>query len=143
MTDYWMRWNKPAMSSRRYHQIIRDAFARQAVVNGSALREKGRVFSLQVDCAREFCIIIKPDLCPSWPDDKRRCDGILIAYRNGWDDLVVVFIELKGGHIEKALRQIESSCEVMCKKSSMAPNKHERWHDLKIDGDIDCPVTER
>jgi len=43
----------------------------------------------------------------------------------------MVFVELKGRQIEDALRQMETSYEMMCKHKSMHPNKHDQWREAK------------
>jgi len=46
----------------------------------------------------------------------------------------MVFVELKGRQIEDALRQMETSYEMMCKHKSMPPNKHDQWREVKAKG---------
>lgn len=103
---------------------LESVFPSSCFLTGTKIGEKGRVFSIRKQ-KQEQIIGLGLESIPSWPAGRRRCDGAFICRTPERKDFMVVLIELKGGHREKALEQIKESRSVMCRGSSEFPALHD------------------
>ncbi len=103
--------------------VMAKLFPESSLLNGSSIGQKGTRFSIQLNSGEE-AVGINLDLLDDWPVDCKRCDAVFVCTRKDADDFVVVLVELKGGHTEKAMEQIRTSQEILCRKSEYFPGVH-------------------
>ena len=74
-----------------------------------------RVFSIRLHDLDD-AVGLKLDAFENWPPDTKRCDGLFLCWPYNAGQLVVVLVELKGGHAEHAIEQIKTTSNLLCKK---------------------------
>jgi hypothetical protein len=99
-------------------------WSKKCFSSDTRIKEKGRAISLKLDQKRHDCVVLLPEKCHEWPENQKRCDGVFICGDRQKKTLLIVFAELKGGHLEKAVDQIGESCGVLCRSSSSKLNIH-------------------
>ncbi len=104
--------------------IIRKTWSKKCLSSDPRIKEKGRTFSLKLNQEKHDCVVFLPEKCHEWPENQKRCDGVFICGDRQKKTLLIVFAELKGGHLEKAVNQIGESCDVLCRNSSSKLNIH-------------------
>ena len=92
------------------------------------LTEQSRVFSIKVQSPGQ-AVLLRPEYCPEWPRQEKKCDGVLLCYNGSEARMTLVLVELKGGNVEKALHQLEATCRHLCAQGKTTLNKHKEWKD--------------
>lgn len=108
---------------RALKTALESVFPSICLLPGTRIGEKGRIFSIRKQ-KQEQIIGLGLESIASWPAGRKRCDGAFICVTPERKDFMVVFVELKGGHREKALEQIRETRGVMCRGSSEFPSLH-------------------
>lgn len=111
------------MSNTSLHELLEVHWEDGCIDSGHRLAESGRVFSLRPADGEE-AVFIRPEACPEWPQGTKKCDAVVISRSRDEKTFSVVLVELKGGHVENALNQIEITCRAMCLNSNARTNKH-------------------
>lgn len=88
--------------------------------------EKSKTFSIKLQPPGQ-AVLLRPEQCPEWPQEGRKCDGILVCHNGKEQRMTLVLVELKGGHMEKALQQLETACGYLCARGRSSLNKHNEW----------------
>ncbi len=111
------------MSNNNLRSLIKDYWEDGCIDPGHRLAQSGRVFSLR-PAEGEEAVIIRPEACSEWPKDVKKCDGVVLSRPRDEKTFSVVLVELKGGHVENALSQLETTCRTLCVESNARTNKH-------------------
>lgn len=94
---------------------MKTIFPAESVLPGLKLDHKGRVFSIRLQ-GRDDAMGLDLDAFTDWPKERKRCDGLFLCLPEGSSRFIVVLVELKGGHVEKALTQLRETVSVLCKR---------------------------
>lgn len=105
---------------------MEDHWEQGCVSPGTVLAEQGRVFSLRPEKG-EYAVFLRPEKCPEWPKEGKKCDGVILCAHQDDPEFMVVLVELKGGHVGHALDQLESTCRDLCSKGATLGIKHQIW----------------
>lgn len=103
--------------------VMAKLFPESSLLDGSSVGPKGTRFSIQLNSGEE-AVGINLDRLENWPSGRKRCDALFVCTRKDADDFVVVLVELKGSHTEKAIEQIRTSKEILCRTSEYFPGVH-------------------
>ncbi len=92
--------------------LLTQVFGKQSLLAGLTLRKKGRSFGIkrieQADLAG-----VDLDLCRNWPAGRQRADGLFLCLPANATQFLVVLVELKGGHVEEAVKQVRTTATVL------------------------------
>ncbi len=105
-------------------RALTEVFPEECFLSGLSVKESQRAFSLR-PVRGEAAIGIRLDhAAMNWPPEQRRCDAMFICMVPNSNVLVIVFVELKGSHVEEALKQIVSSARAVCKTPNTIRDPH-------------------
>lgn len=109
--------------------VMAKLFPESCVLKNPGIKEKGRSFGIKIESnSGDEAVGIDLEKLRNWPRDCKRCDALLVCARQGRDDFIVAFVELKGSNTGHAIEQIEESRRTLCKGSAEF-------------SDIHCPAT--
>jgi hypothetical protein len=98
----------------RLRELVGSIFPEESLLPGLRLVGKGRVFSIRLQ-GQDDAVGVDLDAFRDWPKERKRCDGLFLCLPGGARQFIVVLVELKGGHVEKALNQLQATSSVLCK----------------------------
>ncbi len=105
-------------------RALTEVFPEECFLSGLSVKENQRGFSLKpAQGEAAFGIRLDRDAM-NWPRQQPRCDALFICSVPDSNALVIVFVELKGGHVEKALEQIVESARALCNKANALRGTH-------------------
>jgi hypothetical protein len=93
--------------------LLKEIFPTDCWVEGNKISQEGKIFSVKKSSQNEMVAGVKIDDCSF----KKRiigkvCEGLFIVRKNNQKALVVL-LELKGGHTQHALKQIENTAQYL------------------------------
>lgn len=97
-------------------ELAQDAFGRESVLTGLALKEQGNVFSLRLPRSEGVLAVgVRPDASPQLGGGRETaCDGLFLLECAPRSVLLVVLVELKGADVAKAIKQLEATFLKLC-----------------------------
>jgi hypothetical protein len=105
-------------------RALTEVFPEECFLSGLSVKECRRVFSLRL-AQGEAAIGIQLDhRAMNWPREQPRCDALFVCSVPGSNALVIVLVELKGSDVERALDQIISSANALCKRANAERSPH-------------------
>ncbi len=94
--------------------LVESILPEECLLSGLRIAGKGRVFSIRLQ-GRDDAVGVALDAFRDWPQGRKRCDALFLCLPDGARQFVLVLVELKGGHVEKALNQLQETSSVLCK----------------------------
>lgn len=116
------------MSTISLREAMVSNWSEECVGSRCKISEQKRSLSIKVQSPGQ-AVLLHPESCPEWSNEDRKCDGVLLCCSGRDQRITLVLVELKGGHVEKALDQLEATCRQLCAGGKTALNKHRQWQD--------------
>jgi hypothetical protein len=99
--------------------VLGAVLPKEAFLDTPSISSGGRTFSLTHSATRgEEVLGVNLDGFQSWPAERKRCDALFACVLPSRDHVILTLVELKGGHIERAMEQIKATSQVLCKRPS-------------------------
>lgn len=93
-------------------------FPASCFLSGLKVSKGQRVFSIRLG-KLDDAVGLELDAIDRWPAETKRCDGLFLCAPAGTSQLVVVLVELKGGHVQHAIEQIKATSNLFCNKKDV------------------------
>ncbi len=94
--------------------ILLQFFPEEAFLKSPKKKEKGRAFSIKPEKG-EAAVGIDLEAIDHWPQNEKRCDALFLCWLPERNEFLIVLVELKGNHREKALEQIRETRQILCR----------------------------
>lgn len=105
---------------------LEEVFPKACFLPGLTVGQNQRVFSIKLGRGEAAIGIQIDHEAMDWPRDQRRCDALFVCSVPDFNAPIIVLVELKGGHVEKALDQIEESVTALCRRETAVADVHNR-----------------
>ncbi len=94
-------------------KVLEPVFPEESFLDGLRLHKHGRRFSIKKSRS-EQAVGIDLDKCGQWLSGKKKGDGLFVCLPPDSKSFLVVIVELKGGHLERAIDQLSDTTDVLC-----------------------------
>jgi hypothetical protein len=112
----------------RLRPLLEKVFPAACFLPGLRVEENQRVFSIKPAHDEDAIGIQIDHAAMNWPPEQSRCDALFVCSTPDHESLAMVFVELKGGDVKKALDQILNSVRALCK----GPNPVRKAHTAPV-----------
>ena len=123
--------------SRRLRQALREALPDDEVLEGLSCSENRRSFGIRLDIDRTVHAA-GVRLVPPVKNGRKQpqCDALFVIRDPGKTKSLIVLVELKGGDVRHAIKQIKASRERLCRRGSDKTATHDATAD-KVSAVVD------
>jgi len=94
---------------------------RECILRGSSVSEKGRSFVIRKNRGDKVVGARIKGI-----EGKKTCDAVFLCRKAGMKSLGVVLVELKGGNVSRAVKQISDTASWLCRKGGEPHNLVEK-----------------
>ncbi len=100
--------------------VLESFLPRKRILNGTSLSEQGRSFTIRKEIG---CGVVGARL-EELPEEGKRCDAVFLCKAARSRTFGVVLVELKGGDVNKAIKQVCETSTMICRNGGKAPGLH-------------------
>lgn len=118
---------------KRLNETVANLFSRDAMLRRPGVKESGRGF-LVTPRTGDTVVGFRPEAVAAWPDETPRCDAVFLCRNDGGEEFRVILVELKGGHVNRAITQLATTHDFLCRSknqpSAHAPDAKNRFREI-------------
>jgi len=96
-------------------ELVDRVLPNESLLPGLKIGSRWPVFSIRLQ-GDDDAVGVALDAFRDWPKGRKRCDAVFLCLPENAAQFIVVLVELKGGHVEKALNQLRETSSLLCKR---------------------------